>query len=138
MTSFPGGGIVFGSLVLQLIKVLRADSVLDPDCADAGSDNVALVNGACSNWVINGNHCGKDWADAACAKSCGICQACNLGEWGSWSECSSTCGGGGQYRTRDPGTCGEDWAITGHQQCETQDCDPGSCTLTPSEEENTS
>lgn len=116
---------------LKKSKQKRGDPVLDPDCADAGSSAISLVDGKCPAWVSNGGHCGKTWADTACAKTCDICQICTLGSWGSWSAaCSSTCGGGGQYRTRDSGDCGEDYAITEHQQCETQSCDPGeTCSL---------
>jgi len=107
-------------------KQKRTDPTLDPDCADAGSSAIPLVDGKCPAWVSNGGHCSKSWADAACAESCEVCQTCALGSWGSWSEtCTSTCGGGGQYRTRDPGNCGESHAITEHSQCKTESCDPG-------------
>jgi len=107
---------------------------LSPTCADVGSSSITLTSaGVCPAWVAK-SHCGKSWADSACPSSCGVCQLCEVGEWGSWSTCSSTCGGGGQYRTADPGTCGPDYALTESQQCNTELCDPGpACTLKTSE-----
>ena len=64
-------------------KQEKADPVLDPDCADAGSSAIPLKSGTCPAWVSNGGHCRKGWAKAACAKSCKICDSCTLGAWGS-------------------------------------------------------
>lgn len=110
-----------------------ADPVLSPSCADIGSSAFELVDGACPAWVVNGEHCGKEWADAACEATCSICTLCELGDWGEWSECSSTCGGGGQVRIRATGDCGDEFEYSESQQCNTDNCEQGDCTLTQSE-----
>lgn len=129
------------------IATASKDPVLLPSCADAGSSSFELVDGACPGddcgnmvcpaWVFDGDHCGKSWADTACQASCGICALCTFGpdqEWGEWSECSSTCGGGGQVRTRGPGSCGGGSEYTESRQCHTEDCDPGpACQLSQSD-----
>jgi len=105
---------------------------LSPTCADTGV-NGKLTYGECEAWVTEGGHCGKSWADEACPKTCGICQLCTLGSWGDWSACTSTCGGGGQVRTQDPGNCGAGYVATSSQQCNTDLCAAGpDCTLSPS------
>jgi hypothetical protein len=110
----------------------RKEPTPHPDCADNGVNGV-LVDGKCEAWVVDKGHCHKDWAISDCEESCGICRVCTPGKFGDWSACTSTCGGGGQYRTQDPGDCGDDFKITEQQQCETQNCDPGDeCTLSPS------
>lgn len=105
------------------------EPTLSTTCADTGSRNVDISD--CTGWVQN--HCGKSWADSACAKSCGVCKLCTLGDWGVWSECTSTCGGGARYRSRSPGDCGDDYAYTVSEQCNTDACDPGpACSLSES------
>jgi len=105
------------------------EPTLSTTCADTGSSNVDISD--CTGWVQN--HCGKSWADSACAKSCGVCKLCTLGDWGDWSECTSTCGGGARYRSRSPGDCGDDYAYTVSEQCNTDVCDPGpACSLSES------
>lgn len=100
---------------------------LSPTCADVGTTSVPIS--ACTGWAAN--HCGKSWADSACPKSCGVCQLCAFGEWGEWSACTSTCGGGGRYRTRGAGDCGAEY--TESEQCGTDDCDAGpDCALAES------
>lgn len=94
-----------------------------PTCADVGSSNIQLRDGKCPGWVAN--HCLKSWAISACPETCEICQLCALGDWEEWSICTSTCGGGGQVRTRNPGNCGADYEYTESRQCSTEACDRG-------------
>jgi len=113
----------------------RRDPVGSPTCADVGTSSMAVgSDGLCKAWVVNGGHCEKDWAIAACPLSCSVCQLCTVGDYGEWSECTSTCGGGNRYRTRDGGDCGDQYTIVETEQCNTENCDPGdACTLSTSD-----
>merc|ERR1712178_672248 len=43
-------------------------------CSDVGSDNIALVDGKCPAWVVNGGYCNtKEWANSICPASCDAC-----------------------------------------------------------------
>jgi hypothetical protein len=135
---FIGDGSAAKEVISQLTRTdaalateLATEPTPNPNCADIGV-NGALVDGKCAAWVVNGGHCSKDWAISDCAESCGICTVCTPGEFDEWSTCTSTCGGGGQYRTQDPGDCGDDSKIVEHQQCNTQSCDAGECSLSAS------
>ena len=104
-----------------------------PTCADYSEC-------AAANWIINGileTKCANEWAKRACPLSCGACTLCALnGEWSDWSECSATCGTGGQLRTRAAGTCTESYteskecnAGQGEGQGISEGCSTGQCTL---------
>jgi len=104
-------------------------TLCDVECIDK-IDNCAgyVASGYCTQqyvWYMT-NHC---------AKSCGFCGADNgsvdgqWSEWGAWSACTATCGGGQQTRTRlcnNPAPSGGGSDCAGDSQ-QTQACNTDAC-----------
>lgn len=54
---------------------------------------------------------------------------CKMGEWETWSECSRTCGGGTQSRSRQTEVEVADGGVACPTSSETQDCGMGRCPI---------
>ncbi|CAE7454331.1 Sspo [Symbiodinium sp. CCMP2456] len=79
--------------------------------------------------IQTASHGGQACGDTKEEESCdGVCTDCEYEDWSSWVECSVTCGGGNQNRTRDvavPPTNGGK-ACVGNKT-ETRVCGNGAC-----------
>ena len=79
--------------------------------------------GTCQQGLTMTRYCNKQ----ACAPAKPVSKDCTLGEWGDWSPCNVTCGGGQQSRSRSviqpavgEGKCGP---VSQIQKCNTNVCD---------------
>nr|XP_039272367.1 uncharacterized protein LOC120346648 [Styela clava] len=86
------------------------------DCADLHrSCEVFKKNQFCNDKVY------QDWINTNCKASCGLC---GFTEWGSWSQCSSTCGSATRTRSRECSTISTECQGPMNQQ---DDCEMDPC-----------
>merc|ERR1719272_1757501 len=90
------------------------------DCADKEG---------CKSYMMNKCHFSKH--QKLCPLSCDVCESCTLGDWGEWTACSATCGGGGQTRARATECTQGD--LTESRQCNLEPCPVDACALTDSD-----
>jgi len=98
-----------------------------PDCSGKRSRPRTIIQAA----KYGGEACGETKEEESCD---GVCTDCEFQDWSAWEDCSVTCGGGKQTRTRDvavPATNGGKACVgnaTETKVCEEDVC-PVDCVL---------
>ncbi|XP_030052234.1 SCO-spondin [Microcaecilia unicolor] len=99
-------------------------------CSVSCGGGYMMRNRTCEEQAVNGAPCGSETLET---RDCNtqLCPAdCVMSDWSTWSECSSTCGGGVSERNRsvlappEPGGRECPTSLLQHKTCHTFNCTP--------------
>eukprot|EP00918_Siedleckia_nematoides_P022263 GHVU01047864.1.p1 GENE.GHVU01047864.1~~GHVU01047864.1.p1 ORF type:complete len:843 (+),score=128.05 GHVU01047864.1:104-2530(+) len=129
----PGCMDLQQNMTCKVEKVCPVDCLLEDDwqpwadCSKGCGGGRTIRTRKIINWNAG---TGKECDEFEQANACNVhhCPVdCVMGLWGSWSDCSQSCGVGRRHRTRSPSTYPQGDGKTCDATVDEETCNPGTC-----------